>query len=178
MTEGKTSLMLEPQPEIQPEDRTTDIESDNTEDEDVIEATPSPCEGRVEPAFGNITPLRKRLPVSTAINNKLDQILENQKILFSMVRSLVREKNVSGFYAGEFGQRAVQILDKGNAEILNQGGDPNVRPGEGITNCRAWDGITNYRAGEGSSGRGGIFSGGKFLRGFGRGYIFGKGDSN
>jgi len=108
---------------IQPEDRTTDIESDDTEDEDVIEATPSPCEARVEPALANVTPLRKRLPVSTAINNKLDQILENQKILFSMVRSLVREKNDSGFYAGEFGQRAIQILDKGNAEILNQGRD-------------------------------------------------------
>lgn len=92
MTEGKTSLTLEPQPEIQPEDPTTDIESDDTEDEDVIEATLSPCEGRVEPAFGNVTPLRKRLPVSTGINNKLDQILENQKILFSMARSLVREK--------------------------------------------------------------------------------------
>lgn len=125
MTEGKTSLTLEPQPEIQPEDRTTDIESDDTEDEDeeVIEATPSPCEARVEPALANVTPLRKRLPVSTAINSKLDQILENQNILFSMVRSLVREKNDSGFFAGEFGQRAIQILDKGNAEILNQGRD-------------------------------------------------------
>ena len=99
MTEGKTSLTLEPQPEIQPEDCTTDIKSDDTEDEDedVIEAAPSPCEARVEPALANVKPLRKRLPVSTTISNKLDQILENLKILFSMVRSLEREKTIVSF---------------------------------------------------------------------------------
>ena len=125
MAEGKTSVTLKPEPKIQPEDRSTDTESDDTEDEDKEEvaATPSLCEARVEPALANVTPLRKRLPVSTTINKKLDQILENQRILYSIVTSLLREKNDSGFFASEFGQRAIQVLDQGSAKILNQGRD-------------------------------------------------------
>ena len=125
MAEGKTSVTLKSQPKIQPEDCSTDTESDDTEDEDEEEvaATPSLCEARVEPVLANVTPLRKRLPVSTTINKKPDQILENQRILYSIVTSLLREKNDSGFFAGEFGQRAIQVLDQGSAEILNLGRD-------------------------------------------------------